>query len=122
MSSFTSNLIVSPLNDGRTWTLIHSFTYDIGSLGSGNSITVPDGFRTDFASVPRIFWVIFPYWGKYGNAAVIHDFIYETTIRTRKEADYIFLEAMGVSGTSWLTRHILFWAVRAFGMFAYKRR
>jgi hypothetical protein len=96
-----------------------SFSYDVGSEGSGDTITVPEGFQTDFASVPRLFWWIIPTWGSYGNAAVIHDFLYQNGLRTRKEADDIFLEAMGVLGTSWLTRHIMYWAVRIFGYFAY---
>src|SRR2546429_3829044 len=27
------------------------------------------------ASIPRLFWIALPKWGKYGNAAVIHDWL-----------------------------------------------
>lgn len=76
MSVFTENLIVSPLPDGNTWVLRRKFSYDVGQEGSGETIAVPAGFITDFASVPRPLWAVFPKWGKYGNAAVIHDYLY----------------------------------------------
>jgi hypothetical protein len=76
MSRFTEELLVSPLPDGRTWVIRRDFGYDVEEEGSGNTINVPIGFKTDFASVPRLLWSIIPRWGKYGNAAVIHDFLY----------------------------------------------
>ena len=76
MSKFTDILTVSPLADGKTWVTRKEFGYDIGEVDSGNLIDVPIGFMTDFASVPRPLWWFIPKWGKYGNAAVIHDFSY----------------------------------------------
>ena len=69
---------------------------------------------TDFASVPRPLWWILPRWGRYGNAAVIHDFCYwdQKRIPKRKEADRIFLEAMSILRVGWLTRHVMYLAVR----------
>ena len=117
--SFTSPLIVSPLPDGRRWKLFRSFTYHIGSKRSQDTITVPVGFVTDFASIPWVLWSWLPYWGKYGKAAVIHDYIYQTHCRTRAEADKIFYDAMLVSGTkSWKAR-LMYWAVRAGGWAAW---
>ena len=119
MSSFTRPLIVSPQPNCKAWTLIEPFCYDVGFEGSRETINVPAGFITDFASVPRIFWAIIPQWGKYGNAAVLHDFLYQSGQYSRKRADEIFLEAMEVGGTSWLCRHVMFLAVRFFGGKAY---
>jgi len=51
MSRFTKALIVSPLADGKTWVLIEPFAYDVGELGSGDTIEVSKGFKTDFASI-----------------------------------------------------------------------
>lgn len=122
MSIFTEILLVSPLADGRTWVIMKDFGYDVGAEGSSDRISVPLGFMTDFASVPRPFWSILPQWGKYGNAAVIHDFLYWEQRRTRKEADDIFLEAMGVLGVSKLTAGVMYWAVRLFGWLAWWKR
>jgi hypothetical protein len=96
MSRFTEVLLVSPLADGRTWVTRKEFGYDVGEEGSGDSIDVPIGFMTDFASVPRPLWAILPRWGKYGNAAVIHDYCYWDQSRSRLESDRIFREAMEV--------------------------
>ncbi len=121
MSAFTENLIVSPLPDGRTWVLRKQFSYDVGTEGSGETIKVPAGFITDFASVPRPFWWIFPKWGRYGNAAVIHDYLYwaQEEQYPKNRADEIFLEAMMVLNTGKLTADILYCAVKYFGRFAW---
>jgi Protein of unknown function (DUF1353) len=121
MSLFTSTLLVSPLSDGRTWVLMRVFGYDVGTEGSGDHIDVSIGFQTDFASIPRPFWVILPQWGKHGNAAVIHDWLYWTQERPRRAADEILLEAMTVLGVGSVTRYAIFWAVRAFGWIAWLR-
>jgi len=120
MSRFTKILVVSPLADGRSWVLREEFGYDVEELGSDDKINVPEGFMTDFASVPRPLWWLFPRWGRYGNAAVIHDFCYWEQSRSRKQADDIFLEAMGVLGVRKLTRYILYLSVRIFGCLAWK--
>ena len=122
MSRFTKILVVSPLADGKTWYLRDEFGYDVGREGSDNRIDVPVGFLTDFASVPRPLWWLFPRWGRYGNAAVLHDFLYCDQTRPRRAADRIFLEAMNVLGVRWLTRSTLFTAVRLFGWWRWWRK
>lgn len=121
MSSFTTPLIVSPLPDGRRWKLHRAFTYHIGSRYSNDCVRVSANFITDFASIPWVFWTFLPYWGKYGKAAVIHDYLYQNHSRTRKDADSIFHEAMLVSGTMKWKATILYWAVRLFGWSAWRR-
>lgn len=121
MSSFTNALVVSPLSDGRTWVILRRLGYDVGTEGSGDRVEVERLFMTDFASIPRLFWTILPRWGKYGNAAVIHDWLYWTQERTRLESDRIMLEAMGVLGVPPWQRWFIFHAVRAFGWSAWKR-
>ena len=69
MSRFTESLVVTPLTDGDTWIILYDFGYEIGEEGSGDIINVPIGTYTDFASIPRPLWAIFPPWGTYGNAA-----------------------------------------------------
>jgi len=125
VSKFTDILTVSPLADGKTWVTKKEFGYDIGKEGSGNSIDVPIGFKTDFASVPRFLWVFLPRWGKYGNAAVIHDYCYWNQNRLRKESDMIFREAMEVLEVPEYNIFLMYWAVRLFGWLAWsgnKRR
>lgn len=123
MSEFNTALVVSPLSDGNSWVILQEFTYHIGAESNDNIVAVAKGFVTDFASVPRLFWLVFPKWGKYGNAAVIHDWLYweQSSKRDRKTADAIFLEAMEVLGVSRWKRRVMYDAVRAFGWVAWNR-
>jgi hypothetical protein len=121
MSRFTSILLVSPLADGDTWVLMRAFGYDVGAEDSGDQVNVPIGFQTDFASIPRPFWIILPKWGRYGNAAVIHDWLYWSQERPRPAADAILLEAMTVLAVGTVTRVAIYWAVRCFGGLAWLR-
>lgn len=121
MSRFTDVLLVSPLDDGRSWVLMRDFGYVLEPEESGETIDVPKGFVTDFASVPRLAWWIVPRWGKYGNAAVIHDWLYWSRERARGEADRIFLEAMGVMDVGKIMKFVIYKAVRWFGWYAWLR-
>lgn len=119
MSSFTSPLYLEYL-DGRRWRLLAGFSYST-AIGGGKEIFVPAGFETDFASIPRGLWNLFPPTGSYGKAAVIHDFLYRMWGTSRADADKIFLEGMEVLGVNWVTRRVIYRAVRLFGGTAYAR-
>lgn len=54
------------------------------------SVRVPIGFVTDFASIPRMFWSLLRPDGQYSYAAVIHDFLYWEQYLTRETSDAIF--------------------------------
>jgi len=84
-------------------------------LADNRIITVPSGFETDFASVPRLFWRIVPPWGRYSPAAVVHDFLYHTGMLRRSEADRIFLELMKRLSVPFWKRRMMYWAVRVGG-------
>ncbi len=121
MSAFTEPLLVSPLDDGRTWVTMRPFGFDVGAEGSGDRVDVALGFMTDFASIPRPLWVLLPKWGRYGNASVIHDWLYWRQERLRPAADRIFLEGMVALRVGWLTRTLIYLAVRTFGGLAWVR-
>ena len=111
MSSFTKPLVVTPSDSGR-WILMEAFEF--WSKG-GETVCVPEGFVTDFASIPKFLWGIYPpYHPDYGKAAVIHDFLYAEQATTRKRADQIFLEGMQVLGCGWFRRTIIYQSVRWF--------
>jgi hypothetical protein len=57
-------------------------------------VTVPIGFVTDFASIPRAFWSLLRPDGNYAYAAVIHDYLYWTQRLSRDKSDLIFKLAM----------------------------
>lgn len=125
MSSFTDPLIVRHL-DGRRWQVMKEFSYHVGSEDSDEVITVPVGFITDFASIPRLFWsLIGAPTGKYGKAAVIHDYLYYTcglnTQYTRAKCDYIFYEAMQVLGIPFWKRWLMYHSVKMFAWIPWKK-
>ena len=86
-------------------------------LSSKGTITVPAGFATDGASIPRIFWNIFEPFGAYFHAALIHDFCYSNLDKafTRREADDLLNEGMRALGVNWFTRQAVYRSVRLFG-------
>jgi len=131
MSSFTTSLIVTPV-DGRRWKLVEPFRYRIGSMDSDKIITVPVGFVTDFASIPWLFWQLLPAWGRYGKAAVVHDYLYQRHMIqvsenlyltfSRYQADDIFYEAMLVGNTRHWKAKLMWLAVRICGWLAWRRK
>ena len=134
MSNFKTPLIVSPLPDGRRWKLHTKFVYEGAIYVAADGVTVfpltiPAGFVTDFASVPWPFWSFIRPWGKWGKAAVVHDWLYQThraeygpySARIdRRFADDIFLEAMIILGVKPWRRKLMYWGVRLFGWLAWK--
>lgn len=84
--------------------------------GKITKITIPAGFNTDLASVPRIFQSIIPKLGHHIRPAIVHDYAYEGfTNLTRKEADEMFLEGMKATKVSFLRRKLMWLAVRVVG-------
>jgi hypothetical protein len=84
----------------------------------GRIITVPVGYRTDFASVPRAFWRILPPHGPYVPAAVIHDHLCDLRGRTGIDSaatHKIFHEAMEVLKVPTWKRAVMYRAVKWFG-------
>lgn len=121
MSSFTRPLTVTKLSTGL-WEVARSFSYYVGKRGSKDVVHVPKGFTTDFASVPRLFWIILPPDGKYTQSAVLHDFGYFSQKRSRKEVDRMFLESMKVLGVPLWKRQTMYRAVRSFGWIPWKKK
>lgn len=119
MSSFTDELDVRIQADGVRGKLLCDFIYHVGNETSPDIIHVPVGFVTDFASTPFIFWAIFPKTGVYSKAAVLHDWLYQSKIRSRAMADLIFKEAMAVLGVPRWKRDLMYWGVRCFGWLGY---
>jgi hypothetical protein len=78
-------------------------------------VTVPVGFVTDFASIPRPFWSLLRPDGDYAYAAVIHDYLYWTQARPRLTSDQIFKLAMEDFNVGAVTATTIYEAVRLRG-------
>jgi hypothetical protein len=86
----------------------------------GAVVTVPKGFKSDGASVPRAMWSIYPPFGKYLEAAVVHDWFCVLGHKGESPIDYkeaakVFNEAMEVCCVGKWRRFKMYWAVRLGG-------
>jgi hypothetical protein len=77
----------------RFWMLDKEMVWTIGN--TEDSITIPAGFVTDYASIPQALWSfgLSPY-DQYSRAAVIHDYLYWTQVCTKPQSDRLLLIAM----------------------------
>jgi hypothetical protein len=104
--------------DGRQLWRVDStllYTSDVAK----QAVIVPRGFITDFSSVPRLPLAYLLAGETAHEAAVVHDYLYESKMVSKKMADDVFLEAMQDSGVSWWRRKLMWAAVAAFGGAAY---
>ena len=113
---FTDAPLLQPLADGCNWELHEKFGFWTPRTGL---IMVPAGFVTDLASIPRLFWNILPPFGKYTRAAIVHDWLYRTQMRTRETADRVLWDGMVACGVPWWQRVIIYQNVRWFGFAAW---
>lgn len=98
---------ITPLRaekSGSFWHILQPLVYE--SDVAQQVFAVPEGFVTDFASVPRLPLAFLLTGDSAHEAAVIHDYLYQKKTVTRELADKVFLEAAQVSGEpgwkSWL--------------------
>lgn len=112
--------------DERSWKLRHALVYD----GTTDTIVVPAGFTTDFASTPRCLQWLAPSTGKYTLAAILHDFLcdrmehgqallpktFDNDVRVRyisaRDADGLFRRVMREEGVGVVQRWLLWSGVR----------
>lgn len=112
------DIIVSYVGGDR-WKLRNTISLPLVSRPDVTHV-IPRGFKTDFASIPRVFWSILPPFGKYILAAIVHDHMYKTKHISRKFADTEFLMRMARNGVPYLIRNIMYLTVRAFGWLYWK--
>lgn len=99
--------------DGRgTWLLLGPLGYQSELIGL---VTVPAGFVTDLASVPRLPVAFFLAGGLAHAAAVVHDWLYTTHQTDRATADAVFKEAAQACGVSAWRAYLMWLGVRAGG-------
>jgi hypothetical protein len=107
-----------PFVDGRNWIVRQPLVYTIGV--SKDSLTVPVGFVTDFASIPQVFHSLLRQNGFYLLPAVVHDYLYWNQTCARDQADQILRLGMIENKVPDLQRLAIYAAVRAAGAFAWK--
>lgn len=104
---------------------------DLCYEGSDQGWTVPAGFETDFATVPRVIQWLIPTYGKYTLAAILHDYFcveLSTALKQQREpfitssdTDGVFRRVMRELGVPFAQRWLIWTGVR-WGALANKAR
>lgn len=76
---------------------------------------VPAGFVSDGATVPRIFWPIFPPIGRYLKATLVHDYYLQKGI-DRKTCDQHFKQCLIALNVEPWRVNAMYYAVRGYGI------
>lgn len=100
---------------GNIFTLLHPIYF--------RNLTVPEGFESDGASVPRFLWgAVFPSGDhKAMFGALVHDYVYRTHPYgwTKTDADEAFLELLKKGGVSSYRAYKAYLGVLLFGRSAW---
>ena len=96
----------------QSWEVLEPLTY----RGRRDTFVVPAGFCTDFASVPRVVVWLFPRFGRYTLAAVLHDWLTDVGIAagaiSARDADGVFRRVMRELGVPPVRRWLMWCGVR----------
>lgn len=99
-------------NGRTTWRLVAPLRYLYAP--ANHTITVHEGFITDYASIPRlpfVWWLM----SDHGHtAAVVHDYLCRDPATPRRYADAVFLDALLTTGVSGWRARIMWAAVRSY--------
>lgn len=104
---------VLPFGNNRAFILTEPLRWRVGQTAEW--ITVPAGFVTDYASIPRPLWSLYSPHDQYSRAAVIHDYLYWTRQCLQSQADNLFLIAMKESAVPRVTQEAVYSAVHLAG-------
>jgi hypothetical protein len=129
--------VLIPVND-QFYQLMEPYEVLWEKFGQRYKLIIPEGFKTDIASVPRLCWTLMDILpdGLHRGAAVVHDFLYywygrcpEGTVFVeqnnqwvvfslpwqREDCDRLFARLMREAGTPAWKRRLMYLAVRLFG-------
>lgn len=117
----------------KTWLLLDTFEFRLGGPDGDEYVRVEAGFITDFASIPRVLWWLWPpSQGPYLAAALVHDCLYKTgyvvnrhtgerRAIARDESDDVMKEIMEICETPLATKRAIFRGVRLGGWHAWRK-
>ena len=131
---FLTPLTVTEMGEG-IWQLAKPFYAIVQEDGQRVEIIIPEGFYTDFASVPRLPFAYLLYGGIGNRAGVVHDALYSPWTKiivrdmdanktfevTREWADDVLSAALKACGIGPFARGMMWAGVHSFGWQFYKK-
>lgn len=120
-----NTISVSSISGTRKMKLDHSVTFEVVEKDfKYRRFVIPEGFQTDFYSVPWVFQRWFPKWDVGWEASVLHDWLYsvQPPAVSREYADRIFYLCMLSLGVSKLKAWIKYKAVCLGGSIAWNKK
>lgn len=128
MTAFPNPLEGRFAENRRKFTLTRDFIYD--DPKKDIRVVVPEGFTTDWNSVPQPLWAYFSPWD-YPEAGLVHDWLYASpkgfaspSLKPpldRAACDDIHRRILELVGCRWTKRQAIWLALRAFGGVAWNR-
>jgi hypothetical protein len=122
VAKFLTELDIKCVNDDL-WELDSPLIYESDILE--RTVSMPKGFRTDLASVPRIPLVYMAWGGRAHREAVLHDYLYRIDsdpVVSFSIANAVFYEAMKAREKPFYVRYPMFWGVCLGGITSYHKR
>ena len=110
---------IAQFGDAKYYVLASPLPFKLGE--NHDTITIPKGFVTDLASIPRPLWSALPRDGKYMSAAILHDYLYWDQRCTRDEADTILKLEMQEFGVSKSVVTDVYQGVHLFGASSWRQ-
>lgn len=117
-SKFLTELQCQLVNGDNRWEVLSTLRYQ--SQIYNGLIEVQAGFVTDFASVPRVPIAYTLFGNRAHRESVVHDYLYQTHLTSKSDADKIFLEAMKARGKGFFVRWSMYMGVVLGGYSSYK--
>jgi Protein of unknown function (DUF1353) len=119
--SFRGRVLVEPATP-VVWRLWEELRYQ----GDEEEFIVPQGFLTDFATIPRIAVWLIPRFGAWTKAAVLHDWLLVGHVRkglmSSVDADNLFRRVLREEGVPPYRRNLMWTGVRWAALFSKYRR
>ena len=83
----------------------------------GATFTVPHGYVSDGASIPKLLWSVFggPFDGAYIRAAILHDWQCSQRVQTSTQVHERFYRSMRADNVRWVIARSFYCAVLTWG-------
>jgi len=123
LESMYSRIKITPTWNKNEWVLLDEFIYYLWSKWFKDRIVIPEGFIFNWASIPRVFHII---WTPMGQdtliASLCHDYLYSTQDIPRADADDRFNSIMLLCDVRPIKRIMYYIWVRLWGWVAWRKK